>query len=212
MRDGPFVFVDVDTQRDFLDPLGKLFIAGSGAIVANLARLTGAARDRGIPVLATACRHTLDEIDPEPFPPHCLAGTEGQRRIAETEWAGGVVLSPDASLADSDPLPAHLTLEKSRYDLFSRPDASAIIERYARDRPTFVVYGVATDYCVRAAVVGLRALGHEVEVVVDAVWAIDREHEADQLAKFVARGAVLTLTDVVLNRIAAIRSHLPVGG
>lgn len=212
MADGPFVFVDVDTQRDFLDPSGSLFIAGSGAIVANLARLTRAARERGVPILATACLHTLDEVDPEPFPPHCLAGTLGQRRIAETEWPGGTVLAPSERLADSDPLPAHLTLEKTRYDIFSRPDAPAIFERYAHDRPTFVVYGVATDYCVRAAVLGLAALGHDVEVVVDAVWAIEPDREVHQFADFVARGAVLTLADVVFTRLAAMRSDAPAGG
>ena len=41
MLDGPLVFVDVDTQRDFLDPAGALFIPGSGVILPNLARLTG---------------------------------------------------------------------------------------------------------------------------------------------------------------------------
>ncbi len=40
MIEGPLVFVDIDTQRDFLDPAGVLFIPGSEAIVPNLARLT----------------------------------------------------------------------------------------------------------------------------------------------------------------------------
>ena len=71
MLEGPLVFVDVDTQRDFLDPDGALFIAGSGAIRPNLARLTRFARAQGIPILATACAHA--EGDPEfaVFPPHC---------------------------------------------------------------------------------------------------------------------------------------------
>ena len=38
MIDGPLVFVDVDTQRDFLDPAGALFIPGSEVILAKLAR------------------------------------------------------------------------------------------------------------------------------------------------------------------------------
>ena len=204
MSDDPLVFVDVDTQRDFLGPSGSLFIPGSAAILANLGRLTRAARERGIPVIATACRHTLGEVDPEPFPPHCLAGTEGQRRIAETAWPGGRVLGPDARLADSEPLPAHLTLEKTRYDVFSRTDAAAIIARYAAGEPTFVVYGVATDYCVRAVVLGIRALGHAVAVVADAVWAIESDREADHFAAFVEAGAVLTLADVVLDRLGTI--------
>ena len=86
MFDGPLVFVDIDTQRDFLDPDGALFIPESEAIVPTLARLTAFARTRNIPVLATACAHRLDDPDPEPFPPHCLIGSPGQERIDATAW------------------------------------------------------------------------------------------------------------------------------
>jgi nicotinamidase-related amidase len=57
MLDGPLIFVDVDTQRDFLEPDGALFISGSEVIRPNLARLTRFAREQGIPILATACAH-----------------------------------------------------------------------------------------------------------------------------------------------------------
>ena len=49
MLEGPQVFVDIDTQRDFLEPAGALFVPGSTAIVPRLARLTRFARDQGIP-------------------------------------------------------------------------------------------------------------------------------------------------------------------
>ncbi len=196
MLDGPLVFVDIDTQRDFLEPSGALFVPGSDGILGNLGRLTRFARTRGIPILASACAHSLDEADPEPFPPHCLVGTPGQERVAETAWPGGMVLGPDRPFEDPGPsLPAHLTLEKTRYDLFSRPDADRVVARYGRDRPTFVVYGVATDYCVRCAVMGLLHRGQKVVVVADAVRAIDREAEADQFGEFVASGAVMSITE-----------------
>ena len=74
-------------------------------------------------------------------------------------------------------LPRHLTLLKREFDVFSRPDADALVARYDAGRPTFVVYGVATDYCVRAAVEGLLARRCRVAVVVDAVRAIDADAE-----------------------------------
>lgn len=199
MPDDSFVFVDIDTQRDFLDPAGALYVSGSGAILANLARLTRFAREQGIPVLATACAHTPDEVEPEPFPPHCLVGSPGQARVEATAWPGGVVLRPDRAIEPDGPLPPHLTLEKTRYDVFSRPDADAVVARYGLHRPRFVVYGVATDYCVRAAVLGLLDRGQRVEMVVDAVRAINVQGEAEQFRQFVDRGAVLTLAEVVLG-------------
>ena len=54
MLEGPQVFVDIDTQRDFLEPTGALFVPGSTALVPHLARLTRFARDQRIPILATA--------------------------------------------------------------------------------------------------------------------------------------------------------------
>jgi nicotinamidase/pyrazinamidase len=195
MLDGPLVFVDIDTQRDFLDPGGSLFIADTAAILPDLARLTAFARERRIPILATACAHTIDEPDPEPFPLHCLVGTPGQARIEATAWPGGVVVGPDGRLEGERP--AHLTIEKRRYDLFSHPDAARIVALYGRDHPTFVVYGVATDYCVKAAVLGLLDRGQKVAVVVDAIRAVDPEGEAAVLEEFARRGALLTMTDAV---------------
>jgi nicotinamidase/pyrazinamidase len=195
MLDAPLVFVDIDTQRDFLESDGALFVPGSEAIRANLGRLTSFAREHHIPVLATACAHTLDELDPEPFPPHCIVGSAGQRRVAETEWQGAVVVRPGQSFAG--PRPEHLTLEKQWYDLFRHPHADAILRLYTIDRPTFVVYGVATDYCVKAAVHGLLERGQTVAVVVDAIRAVDASGEADILGEFVDRGASLVLTEVV---------------
>jgi nicotinamidase/pyrazinamidase len=157
--------------------------------------LTAFARAAGIPILATACSHAVDDPELHQFPPHCMAGTPGQERVAATAWPGGEVLTPDA-LHFGD-LPHHLTIEKRSFDFFSHPDADRLIGLYRRVHPTFVVYGVATDYCVKAAVFGLLNRGSEVAVVVDAVHAIDRRAEPDLLTQFAQRGALLTLTGVV---------------
>jgi nicotinamidase/pyrazinamidase len=195
MLDGPLVFVDIDTQRDFLEPTGALFVPGSEAIIPNLELLTGFARTHDIPVLATACAHSADDPELRQFPPHCMVGTPGQERISATAWPGGEVLSPEA-LHFGD-LPHHLTIQKRALDLFSHPDADRLIGLYRRPHPTFVVYGVATDYCVKAAVCGLLNRGSSVAVVVDAIRAIDQAGEPEVLAEFVRRGALLTLTGVV---------------
>jgi len=198
MLDGPLVFVDVDTQRDFFDPAGALPVPGASAILPTLARLTAFARDRGIPILATACAHTPTDADAEPFPPHCLLGTPGADRVPATDWPGGLVVPPDGRLPD-EARPAHLTIQKRRYDVFSHPDAGRIIAIYGADGPTFVVYGVATDYCVKAAVQGLLARGHRVAIVADAIRAVDPAAEPEILTHLARSGAMLILTGRVLD-------------
>jgi nicotinamidase/pyrazinamidase len=195
MLEGPLVFVDVDTQRDFLEPSGALYVPGSTEILPNLARLTDFARRHLIPILATTCAHLPDDPELMHFPPHCMAGTPGQALVAETFCSDSVVLNAGERLTGE--LPLHLTLQKRDLDIFNRPDADELIARYNRDQPTFVVYGVATDYCVRAAVNGLLQRNCRVAIVVDAVRAIDASAEADILSEFARKGAILTNTDVV---------------
>jgi nicotinamidase/pyrazinamidase len=195
MLSGPLVFVDIDTQSDFIEPDGALYIPGSEAILGNLARLTAFARSRHIPVLASGCSHTDDDPELRQFRPHCMKGSPGQARVPATSWPGSVVLEPGDRY--SGDLPPHLTLHKREFDLFSHPEAERLVSLYDRGRPTFVVYGVATDYCVRVAVDGLLERGLRTAVVVDAMRAIDRSAEPGVFESFVARGALLTLTDVV---------------
>ena len=195
--DGPLVFLDVDTQRDFLEPDGALFIEGSPHILPNLGRLTAFARERSIPVIATACAHTPESEELSTFGPHCVIGTRGQERVEATAWPGGLTLPVGKTLATD--LPAHLTIQKDWYDLFRRVDAGALFARYAEAGPTFVVYGVATDYCVRAAVEGMIERGYKVALVVDAIRAVRPADEPDLLTDFARRGVLLTLTETIIG-------------
>ncbi len=199
MLEGPLVFVDVDTQCDFLDPTGSLYVKGSMDIRPNLRRLTRFAISCDIPILATACAHTPDDIELTRFPLHCMTGTSGQERVPETRCARSVVLTVQDRLAGE--LPRHLTLEKRELDVFHRDDSGGLIARYNRSSPVFVVYGVATDYCVRAIVDGLLKRQCRVAIVADAVRAIDPTSEAQILTDFVIRGVLLTVTDVVCGDI-----------
>ncbi len=202
MLEGPLVFVDIDTQRDFLEESGALYVAASTAILPNLERLSRLAAALGIPVLATACCHGPTDPELSQFPPHCMAGTDGQRRVAATERPDSVILPVGERLGDR-PLPLHLTVNKREFDVFSRPDADELIARYGRVRPLFVVYGVATDYCVRVAVEGLLARECRVALVVNAIRAIDPDAEAALLTDWATQGTLLVTTDVVCRDLGA---------
>jgi nicotinamidase/pyrazinamidase len=195
MLESPLVFLDIDTQRDFIDENGALYVARSSEIVPNLARLTQFAIRHGIRVLATACSHRLGDSELRRFPPHCMTGTEGQGRIAATARLDSVVLPVGTQLRGE--LPPHLTLEKSEYDVFSRSDSSELIARYNESNPLFVVFGVATDYCVKSAVEGLLLRQCRTAIVVDAIRPIDPAAEPAILTEFARRGTLLSVTRVV---------------
>lgn len=191
------VFVDIDTQRDFLDPDGALYIAGSTAIRPELARLSKIARERRIPVVASACAHQPEDFEIEPFPPHCVVGSKGQERIPETSRPETLIIDPDRTIAPPPRTIDHVTINKRYYDLFSNKSADALFAALGDFETTFYVYGVATDYCVKAAVEGLLERGRKVAVVVDAIRAVDSTAEPAILTEFVRLGSILTITSVV---------------
>ena len=78
------IFWNVDTQIDFIEPSGKLYVPGAEDIKPILERITRLAGEKLLIVVNTADFHHNDsiEISDNPdfmstFPAHCLAGTKG---------------------------------------------------------------------------------------------------------------------------------------
>ena len=78
------VLVDVDTQIDFVEPHGALYVPAPGAQEAVLQRLR-AAEAAGTPIIGSVDSHAYDawefEANGGPFPPHCVKGTAGWLRV-----------------------------------------------------------------------------------------------------------------------------------
>ncbi|HVD32752.1 MAG TPA: cysteine hydrolase family protein, partial [Gemmatimonadales bacterium] len=95
------IFWDVDTLYDFMRSDGKLYVPGSEEIIPAVKKLTDFAHAHRIPIIASADNHEMSdaEISTSPdwkttFPPHCMRGTPGQRKIAETELKNPLVIEP----------------------------------------------------------------------------------------------------------------------
>src|SRR3954468_23952493 len=91
---------DVDTQVDFMEPSGKLYVPNARDVAPAMERLVGAARAAGIVHVASADDHELTdpELSDSPdfgntFPPHCLRGTRGAEKIMETKQRDPLPLS-----------------------------------------------------------------------------------------------------------------------
>ena len=205
------VFWDVDTQVDFMLPHGKLYVNGAEALAPNLARLTRYAHDNGIRILASSDNHDPgdEEISENPdfqstFPPHCLRGTRGQARIAETTLRNPLVVEPEQSvsevLARLDQHDGDLLFHKHYFDVFTNPNVAPVLK--ALRITDVVLYGVALDVCNRYAVEGLLAQFPDItlSVVTDAVRALDENGRAALFENWQARGVMMKLTEEVLQR------------
>jgi len=164
------VFLDVDTQIDFMLPDGKLYLEESRHIFGNLHRLIEYALLNRILIVQTADTHTEDdpEFETYGFPPHCVARTPGWYRVPETSLVSDLVISQGPG--ECLPPIMHervILIEKPSFSIASNPNALRFIESL---RPChFVAFGVATEGCVRRSVLSLLSLKFEVSVVIDAV-------------------------------------------
>lgn len=195
------IFFDVDTQCDFMHKDGKLYVPDAEKIIPNLKRITQFAERRNVSVIASADKHKMSdwEIASKTFPPHCMAGTSGQKKIKETVLSSFVAV-PNKKLGINKIKKLkeknRLLVEKQEYNAFSNPNIKAILKGIKKA----YVYGVATDYCVKAAVLGLRNMGIETHVVKDAIKPVFKKNEKKDLDLFKRRGAKFLTTSQLLKK------------
>jgi nicotinamidase/pyrazinamidase len=196
---------DVDTQVDFMLHDGKLAVPGAEETIPAMQRLVAAAREAGVVHVASADDHELTdaEIAEEPdyrttYPPHCLRGTRGARKIPETEQVEPVPIT-------FEPLPSQylrgrefLLLKKS-FDVFTNANTDRLLEHLDPDE--IVVFGVATDVCDDAAIRGFVARGLKVSFVEDAARGLDEGRTATCLAAWRAAGVRFTTAHEVISKL-----------
>jgi len=207
MQRATTIFYDVDTQRDFLEPDGTLYVPGSAAIVPSLARLTRLARS-GVPrlrVVGSVCRHFAGDRELARnggmYPDHCMDGTPGQRKIDATapltpRWIENRAYSPGEleALLEGD----EVFFEKQEFDaLTGNRNTAAALPRLLAGATDVVVYGVVTEICVDRAVSALLGRGPRLHVVVDAIASEDAARGAGCLVRWRDVGVKLTTADGV---------------
>ena len=184
------VFWEVDTQKDFMLPGGKLYVPGAERLLPNIRRLTDAARQGRVFLVSHGCYHAPNDPEFATFPPHCVKGTEGSEFVPEalTDKVFTVPNEPTAVLPrDLSPY-QQILLEKQTLDIFESRHASKFIQRFGDD-VEFVVFGVVTEYCVRFAAKGLLDRGRRVSVVEDAIETLKPGDGQRSVAELQALGA-----------------------
>jgi len=199
-----YIFWEVDVQRDFVLPGGRLYVPGAEKLLPNIRRLTNAARQGKVFLVSHGDFHAPDDPEFKTFPPHCVKGTSGSELVPEavTESVVRVPNKPDAKLPRDLYKYQQVLLEKQTLSIFESRHADALVEKLG-SQPEFVVFGVVTEYCVSFAVKGLLERGRRVAVVTDAIETLRKDEGEKAVAEFVRLGARLTTTGEVLARLPA---------
>jgi nicotinamidase/pyrazinamidase len=195
------IFWDVDTQVDFMLPDGKLYIPGAETIIPTLGELTSWAASHQVLVVADVDAHQPDEEEFSLYPPHCLVGTPGQKKIPETTLSPQFIIPnrPDAELPEVERY-RQIVIEKQTIDVFTNPNIETFLARIGK--PDIVLYGVVTEICVAAATRGLLDRGYHVTVMEDAIQHLDQEKARSFLEEVRRHGGQIVAADRWLRAAA----------
>jgi nicotinamidase/pyrazinamidase len=174
------LFWNVDTQFDFIEPSGKLYVKGAEKLKPVLKKITEFAAENKIRVINTCDFHLINsnELSQNPdfiatFPDHCMAGTRGAEFIDETrpvlpaivDWMTHLAILPQLANANQY---RNIVIRKDAFDAFEgNPYTTKIVNLIAPEK--VFVYGVSTNVCVDKAVCGLAQMGYKVFVFEDAI-------------------------------------------
>lgn len=205
------LFWNVDTQIDFMNSKGKLYVQGAEEIIPNLAKLTNLADNYGIKVVNTCDYHIPGdtELSDTPdfkihFPPHCLAGTKGQEFIGATYPKGFkdnyyIVHYLDELMYKHEiNRSRNIILYKNHFNIFQGNEYTEEVLRHLKP-DIVVVYGVATNVCVNFAVLGLLERNIKVIVVKDAIKELPNLPVEEIYNNWREKGAVLVDTIYLEN-------------
>jgi nicotinamidase/pyrazinamidase len=193
------VFWEVDTQRDFMLPGGKLYVPGAERLLPNIRKLTDAARQERVFLISHGCYHPKDDPEFQIFPPHCVKGTEGSAFVPEALTDKVLVIPNDAAAVVPRDISDYqqILFEKQSLDIFESRHAGKLVQRFGDD-VEFVVFGVVTEYCVRFAAKGLLDRGRRVSVVQDAIETLKPGNAERTVAELRELGARFFTTDDAL--------------
>lgn len=180
----------VDVQNDFL-PGGALAVPRGDEVVPVLNRYLALFRRYGLPVYASRdwhpIRHCSFTAQGGPWPPHCVAGSDG------------AAFSADLALGDTASVVSKAEREdEDAYSAFQNTGLARSLRQHGVRR--VLVGGLATDYCVLKTIADALKEHFNVLLLIDAVRAVD-VHPGDgdaAIASMLAAGAV----PVTLDKLA----------
>ena len=198
------IFWEVDMQRDFVLPGGKLYVPGAEKLLPNIRRLTDAARQGRVFLVSHGDFHAPNDPEFKIFPPHCVKGTPGAELVPEalTQQVARVPNEPGEKLPGDLFKYQQILLEKQTLSIFETLHADQLVNKLG-NQAEFVVFGVVTEYCVSFAVKGLLERGRRVAVVTDAVETLKKEEGEKSVEEFKRLGARLTTTEQALAALHA---------
>ncbi len=153
----------VDVQNDFL-PGGNLGVPEGDAVVPIMNRYLALFRQSKLPIYATRDWHPEDHCSFKaqggPWPPHCVANSEGAAFAEDLHLGDDVTVISKAT-----------TVERDAYSGFEGTDLAERLRKQKVNR--LFIGGLATDYCVLNTVKDALKEGFKVLLLADGIRGVE---------------------------------------
>jgi len=193
----------VDLQGDFTTyKNGSLAVAGTDeAFVNKVQKVTQELSAKGYPIFGTQDWHPGDHISffsnhsgKKPFeaiqiegrtqvlwPPHCVQGTENARVLVDNNLFIAIVKKGKDKKFDS--------YSGFQDDGGEKTEMNRILQKNGIKE--LIVYGIATDYCVKATAIDAVAAGYKVTVIEGLSKGVAPDTTAKALEEMKAKGIII---------------------
>ena len=193
----------VDMQGDFTTyKNGSLAVAGTDeAFVNKVQKVTQELSAQGYPIFGTQDWHPADHISffsnhsgKKPFeaiqiegrtqvlwPPHCVQGTENARVLTDNNLFLAIVKKGKDKKYDS--------YSGFQDDGGAKTEMNQILQKNGIKE--LIVYGIATDYCVKATAIDAAAAGFKVTVIEGLSKGVAPDTTAKALEEMKAKGIIV---------------------
>lgn len=193
------ILLDIESQREFFLPNGNYYGPKSPQAAQNIYRLFSWAKANEVPVISTVLRVRPFERGPFGDAPHCIDGTDGEKKLPRTILPRRM----NMGLINSTDLPGQIfdryqqvIFEKRDTDIFAHARAERLLTEL-RDA-TFVICGAGVAQGIVQATVGLRTRGFGVIVAKDAILDFDDPHAQMAYLRMEAKSAVFAPTSEIV--------------
>ena len=198
-------FMDIDTQHDFLNAKGSLFVKDSSKVLENIKKLTRLAKKNSVLVVSSQDTHAKDDPEFKEFPAHCIRGTERHKKIKETIAGSYKVLTSKKVYSPKELKNFvlrydQIILQKNIINIFSNPNTLNLLEVIFPEK--IYIYGVVTEYCIKAAVDGIINSGFRVAVVTDAIKEISVKEKNKLFSFWKKKGVEFIKTKEILDNFS----------
>lgn len=203
-QNNDFVLIDLETQRDFFMPDGSFYMPRADVIRKNIYTLFDWARRQRIPVISSVLRVHHGDLGPLGPRPHCVEGSNGERKLLNT------IIHPmiDLGMRNSTDLPNNLfdcysqiVIEKRVSDLFLHARAERLFSEFIGKEKCFVLCGADVTGGLTLTALGLRSRGFNVVLAADGFLSPGKWDSANlEIPRMRAKGVVFMRTADIIRQ------------